>query len=141
MSPITATLLTLSLSHSSPSLALGPFIPLARMGGMLTTAARRSGDASAGCAPDGTGGVLWHTLEGRELVLARAASSGTQGLSEEEVTARLQRYGPNVMTQGAKRTLLGRVWDQVRALSCASVACAPAHGPRQRSCSPQGSRS
>ena len=97
------------------------------MGGMLTTAARRSGDASAGCAPDGTGSVLWHTLEGRELVLVRAASSGTQGLSEEEVTARLQRYGPNVMTQGAKRTLLGRVWDQVRRGGAARAGLAGAH--------------
>ena len=63
-------------------------------------------------APDGTLGVVWHALEGNELLLQRAKSS-MAGLTDDEVAARRQKYGPNKMTQGAKRTLLGRIWDQI----------------------------
>ena len=80
------------------------------MGALSTKPAQRS-DAGF-VAPDGSSDVIWHALATNEEALERTRSS-LQGLSQEEVRLRTERYGPNKMTQGAKRTLLGRIWDQI----------------------------
>lgn len=64
-------------------------------------------------APDGTLNVAWHSLATVEDVLARAATNLTTGLTDEEVAARRERYGANVMTTGAKRAWYMRLYDQV----------------------------
>eukprot|EP00546_Thalassionema_frauenfeldii_P018067 CAMPEP_0178900066 /NCGR_PEP_ID=MMETSP0786-20121207/3264_1 /TAXON_ID=186022 /ORGANISM="Thalassionema frauenfeldii, Strain CCMP 1798" /LENGTH=1038 /DNA_ID=CAMNT_0020571023 /DNA_START=121 /DNA_END=3237 /DNA_ORIENTATION=- len=37
----------------------------------------------------------------------------SSGLSKEEADQRLEQFGPNKMTEGKKKTLLERIWDQV----------------------------
>jgi magnesium-transporting ATPase (P-type) len=64
-------------------------------------------------APDGTLNVAWHTLATVDDVLARAATNTATGLTDAEVAERRAKYGANVMTTGAKRTWLMRLYDQV----------------------------
>ena len=64
-------------------------------------------------APDGTKGLRWWGLESVDEVLKHAMTAAGRGLTEEEVLARRARYGPNKMTEVAKKTFLERLWDQV----------------------------
>ena len=63
-------------------------------------------------APDGTKGLKWFALASVEDVYKHALSTA-KGITDEEAGARKQRFGPNKMTQGKKKTLLERTWDQI----------------------------
>ena len=76
---------------------------------MTAPAPRRAG-AAALAAPDGTPGVAWHAVSAAQALAHAATPDG--GLPPDEVARRRAVFGPNTMTQGARRTLLGRVWDQ-----------------------------
>lgn len=64
-------------------------------------------------APDGTKGLRWWGLGSVDEVLKHAVTEAGRGLTEEEVLARRSRYGPNKMTEVAKKSFLARLWDQI----------------------------
>ena len=57
--------------------------------------------------------VAWHTLAA-EKSLHQLNSDRTFGLTSDEVVDRLERYGPNELTEGAGRTPLEILWDQFK---------------------------
>ena len=54
----------------------------------------------------------YHTLSPEESL--SVLKSSHDGLSHGEAAARLEMYGPNVLVEAAKRTLLHRIWDQLK---------------------------
>lgn len=61
----------------------------------------------------GTSAIAWHTLEA-EKSLYQLGSSRDCGLTSEEAEVRLQRYGPNELTEGQGRSPLEILWDQFK---------------------------
>lgn len=57
----------------------------------------------------------WHTMTVAETIAQLGLSEGhiTSGLSGADAKARLEKYGPNKMTEKVKKTLLQRIWHQV----------------------------
>ena len=52
--------------------------------------------------------------------LAKDLSSSPQGLSSQEVQARLERYGPNRLAEKKKKTLMARFAAQFKEIGRAS---------------------
>ena len=57
--------------------------------------------------------MLFHDLS-KDEVLNNLSSDVEKGLSAEEVAARLEKYGPNMLREKKKKTLLGRFVDQFK---------------------------
>lgn len=57
----------------------------------------------------------WHALTKEEALahLGCSPNSRREGLTSQEAKARLERYGPNQLTEKEKVTLLQRIWKQV----------------------------
>lgn len=57
----------------------------------------------------------WHAMSVEEVVAALGLKSDVvkMGLSSEDASERLERFGPNKMTEGVKKTLCQRIYDQV----------------------------
>ncbi len=60
----------------------------------------------------------------KETVLEKLNSDAQQGLSESEVTRRLQDYGPNVLRRHEERSLLSILWDQFKSIIIALLVAA-----------------
>ncbi|MHB8806494.1 MAG: cation-translocating P-type ATPase [Anaerolineaceae bacterium] len=56
--------------------------------------------------------IVWHSLS-REEVLDRLQSPLEKGLSTQEAIARKEKYGPNELQEGKKRTFWNMVFDQL----------------------------
>jgi Ca2+-transporting ATPase len=56
---------------------------------------------------------IWHALEATDIVRALQTSPG-QGLTEEEASRRLERFGPNELDEAEKPSLLQLVFDQFK---------------------------
>lgn len=57
----------------------------------------------------------WHCMDKAAVIkqLGLGADHESTGLSSTDAKARLDKYGPNKMTEEKKKTLLERIWDQV----------------------------
>ena len=57
----------------------------------------------------------WHTMSVEDTIkqLGLKADLPKSGLSADEAAARLEKYGPNKMTEKDKKTLLQRIWHQI----------------------------
>mmetsp|Transcript_23190 Transcript_23190/g.38381 ORF Transcript_23190/g.38381 Transcript_23190/m.38381 type:complete len:1059 (-) Transcript_23190:117-3293(-) len=57
----------------------------------------------------------WHAMSMDETIKQLKLDENVQktGLSKEEAAARLEKYGYNKLTEGVKKTLLEKIWDQV----------------------------
>ena len=55
----------------------------------------------------------WHSQSARE-VLAGLETDGQRGLTRQEAARRLERYGPNTLEQGKRRSMALRLLDQLR---------------------------
>ena len=65
--------------------------------------------------PEGPPNPSWHAMSVDEVVsnLGLVASVVKDGLSSEEAKQRLEKFGPNKMTEAVKKTLCQRIYDQV----------------------------
>jgi len=57
----------------------------------------------------------WHCMSKEEVIKNLECPSDLieVGLSSSDATARLERYGPNKMTEGKKKTIWEKIWEQV----------------------------
>ena len=57
----------------------------------------------------------WHCMDKAAVIkqLGLGGDHESTGLSSTDAKARLDKYGPNKMTEEKKKTLLERIWDQV----------------------------
>ena len=55
----------------------------------------------------------WHSQSVRE-VLDGLGTDGQKGLTRQEAAQRLERYGPNTLEQGKRRSMALRLLDQLR---------------------------
>lgn len=57
----------------------------------------------------------WHAMTKEEVLsaLQLAENHRTEGLSTEEVTIRLEKYGRNMLSSKKKKTLLEKIWEQI----------------------------
>ena len=57
----------------------------------------------------------WHamTVEEVKAELGLPADVEKTGITDEDAAARLEKYGPNALTEKKKRTLLQKIWEQV----------------------------
>ena len=64
---------------------------------------------------EGEDATFWHAMSKEEALstLGVSQNSRRDGLSTAEAKARLEKYGPNKLTEKEKVTLLMRIWKQV----------------------------
>ncbi len=57
----------------------------------------------------------WHAISKEEAVALLGLGSDVRktGLTSAEAAARLERYGPNELSEKERRTLLQRIWTQL----------------------------
>jgi magnesium-transporting ATPase (P-type) len=57
----------------------------------------------------------WHAISKEEAISACGLSMDlrSKGLTSEEAKQRLERYGPNQMSEKERKTLLQRIWTQL----------------------------
>lgn len=54
----------------------------------------------------------WHVMDA-DTCLDKLGVKAGQGLSTADAKQRLEKYGPNQLTEKKKKTLLERIWGQV----------------------------
>jgi magnesium-transporting ATPase (P-type) len=59
--------------------------------------------------------VSWHALTTEEVITTLQCNANLTevGLTSKEATERLEKYGPNKLTEKEKKTIWRRIWDQV----------------------------
>lgn len=57
----------------------------------------------------------WHAMTKEEVLSALQLPENhrTEGLSTEEATIRLEKYGRNMLSSKKKKTLLEKIWEQI----------------------------
>jgi magnesium-transporting ATPase (P-type) len=70
-------------------------------------------DKGSGAAKDDE--IYWHSMSKEDAcsMLDLGKNIRRDGLSTEQAKARLEKYGPNQLTEKEKVTLLQRIWQQV----------------------------
>jgi magnesium-transporting ATPase (P-type) len=75
----------------------------------------KNAEAAAAEAEEAPEAPAWHSMDKADVIkqLSLGADHESTGLSTTDAKDRLEKYGPNKMTEEKKKTLLERIWDQV----------------------------